>query len=461
MIDATAIQRLKQQFRGDLIQPGHPDYDDARRVYNAMIDRKPALIARCTDVADVMSAVHFARGQDLPLAVRGGGHSGPGLAVCDNGIVADLSPMKGIRVDPEARIAQVEPGCDWGDVDHATHAFGLATVSGMISSTGVPGLALGGGHGYLSRKYGLTVDNLVGADVVLADGRFVHASDDEHPDLFWALRGGGGNFGVVTSFAFRLHPVDTVYAGPSFWSLEEADEVLRWYRDFLPQAPESLYGFFAFMTVPPSAPFPERLHGRSVCSIMWCYCGALDEAETALGPLRAFRPPLFEHIGPVPYPALQSMFDGFYPPGLQWYWKGDFVREIPDEAVAKHLEHAKAMPTPLSTLHLYPIDGAVHRVDSAETAFGFRDANWSAAILGVSDDPADSGRIRDWARDYWDDLHPYSAGGGYVNFMDQEEGESRVRAAYGGNYERLVEIKTKYDPDNVFHLNQNIPPLKH
>jgi FAD/FMN-containing dehydrogenase len=367
--------------------------------------------------------------------------------------------MKGIRVDPHARRAQVQPGCTWGDVDHATHAFGLATVSGIISTTGVPGLTLGGGHGYLTRKYGLTVDNLRGADVVLADGSLVRASEDENPDLFWALRGGGGNFGIVTSFDFELHPVHTVQAGPTFWSLDDTETVLDWYRDFLPNAPEDLYGFFALHAVPPAPPFPEQLHERTVCSIMWCWSGTDDDAEAASALRRDLPEPLFEHIGPMPYPMLQAMFDRFYPPGLRWHWKGDFVRQIPDEAVAKHRAHAEDLPTPLSIMHLYPIDGAVHRVAQKATAFAYRDCNWSMVIAGVGTEPGEDDRIRDWARGYWDDLHPHSAGGAYVNFME-DEGDARVRAAYRGNYDRLVEIKTRCDPDNLFRRNQNIPPRR-
>jgi FAD/FMN-containing dehydrogenase len=457
MLQRQSIDELAGRLRGGLIQPDNPEYDEARRIYNAMIDKHPRLIARCADAADVMQCVRAARDHDLTLAVRGGGHNGPGLSLCDDGLVADLSAMKGIRIDPDARTARVEPGCTWGDVDHASHAFGLATVSGIISTTGVPGLTLGGGHGYLSRRYGLTIDNLLGADVVLADGSLVHASADEHPDLFWGLRGGGGNFGIVTSFLFRLHPVHTVTAGPTFWPMEQAEAVLEWYRDFLPQAPRDLYGFFAFLVVPPSELFPADLHGQPVCSVLWCYAGAQEKADEVLAPVRSFSEPVFEHIGPIAYPALQGLFDQFYPPGLHWYWKGDFIAEIPDEAVAKHLRHAAKLPTPLSTMHLYPIDGAVHDVAPDETAFSYRDCHWSSVIAGVAAEASDTDRIRGWARDYWQDLHPHSAGGAYVNFLE-EEGDARVRAAYRENYERLVDIKTQYDPDNLFRRNQNIPP---
>ena len=457
MLDEKAIENFKANIRGGLIRPTDAEYDLARRVYNAMIDKHPRLISQCVNVADVITSVNFSRKHALPIAVRGGGHSGPGLSVCDDGLVVDLSRMRGIRVDPEKKTARVEAGCRWGDVDHATHVFGLATVSGIISTTGVSGLTLGGGHGYLTRKFGLTVDNLLSVDMVLSDGRFVKASHDENPDLFWAIRGGGGNFGIVTSFLFRLHPVSTVYAGPMFWPIEQAEDLLRWYRHFLPEASQDLYGFFAFLTVPPAPHFPESLHGRKVCGIVWSYSGPLDQIEKVFGPVRDFGSPVFEHVGPMPYPVLQGLFDGLYPPGLQWYWKGDFFRELSDDAIKLHVQHGAKLPTPLSTMHLYPVDGAVHRVAGDDTAFSFRDSRWSQVIVGVDPDPANNERIAAWARGYWNALHPYSAGGAYVNFM-MEEGQERVMATYQDNYMRLVEIKKKYDPENLFRINQNINP---
>jgi FAD/FMN-containing dehydrogenase len=454
--DTISIEELAASLRGELIQPYDAGYDDARRIYNAMIDKRPRLIARCANVADVIAAVNFGRESRLPIAVRGGGHNGPGLSLCNDGLVIDLSLMRGIRVDPRMRTAQVEPGCRWGDVDHATHAFGLATVSGVNSSTGVSGLTLGGGHGYLTRKFGLTIDNLLSADMVLADGRFVKASDEENQDLFWAIRGGGGNFGIVTSFLFRLHPVSTVYAGPMLWPLERAAEILRWYREFLPAAPEDLYGFFAFLIVPPAPPFPESLHGKKMCGVIWCYTEPQGRTEEVFRPIRELNP-VFEHLGPMPYPTLQSAFDALYPSGLQWYWKGDFVRELSDKAISLHLQHGANLPTPLSTMHLYPIDGAVHRVGRNDTAFSFRDSLWSQVIVGVDPNPANNERMTAWARAYWEALHPHSAGGAYVNFM-MEEGQERIQATYGDNYERLVEVKSKYDPENLFRINQNIRP---
>lgn len=457
-LDDNAVQQLAAAMRGVVVQPSDSNYGEARAVYNAMIDRYPALIARCADVADVMAAVGFARDHGLTVAVRGGGHNGPGLGTCDDGLVIDLSLMKGVRVDPARRTARVAGGSTWGDVDHATHAFGLATPSGIISTTGVGGLTLGGGLGHLTRKCGLAIDNLLEADVVLADGRFVTAGQDENQDLYWALRGGGGNFGIVTSFLFQLHPIGTVYAGPMLWGIERSADVLRWYRDFLPQAPDDLNGFFAFLVVPPVAPFPEELQGKTMCGVVWCYTGPLDQAEVMFAPIRdQFGPPALDWVGPLPQPGLQSMFDPFYPPGDQWYWKADFFRELPDEAIARHVEFGSKLPTGQSTMHLYPIDGAAGRVPNDGTAWNYRDAKWGQVMVGVSHDPADNERMIAWTKGYWEALHPYSAGGAYVNMM-MEEGQDRVRASYGNNYERLMSVKAKYDPENFFHVNQNIRP---
>jgi FAD binding domain/Berberine and berberine like len=454
--DAARDERL-QGFAGELVGPQDPGYDEARQVYNAMIDRRPALIARCAGADDVARAIAFARAHDLPLAVRGGGHNGGGLGVCDDGVVVDLSGLREITIDPQARTVRVGGGCTWGEVDRATHEHGLATPSGFISTTGVGGLTLGGGIGYLTRRYGLTIDNLVNAELVLADGSRVRASADEHPDLFWAIRGGGGNFGVVTSFSFRLHPVGTVMAGPTFWPLEQTEEVMRAYREFLPAAARELNGFFALLTVPPAPPFPGELHGRKVCGIVWCHLGSEEDAQAAMAPMLAVGSPLMHAVGPMPYPSFQSMFDGLYPPGLQWYWRADFVRELPDAAIARHAEFGERLPTPHSTMHLYPIDGAAHDVGPADTAFRSRDATWAEVIVGVDADPANAGAIRDWTVGYWEATHPYSAGGGYVNFL-MDEGQERVRATYGANYERLARIKAAYDPGNHFHVNQNIAP---
>jgi FAD/FMN-containing dehydrogenase len=422
-----------------------------------MIDKHPALIARCTDVADVIAGVNFAHDYELPLAVRGGGHNGPGLGVCDHGLVLDLSRMKGIRVDPTARTVRVEGGCTWGNVDHATHPFGLATPSGFISSTGVGGLTLGGGIGYLSRTFGLTIDNLLEVDMVLADGRFVTANAKENPDLFWAVRGGGGNFGVVTSFLFKLHPISTVYGGPMIWPLEQAADLLKFWRDFIMDAPQDINGWFAFITVPPAPPFPEQFHMKKMCALVWCYTGPLDQAEERFKPIRAFGPPAVDFAGPIPFPALQSMFDALYPAGLQWYWKADFFRELSEQAIDLHVKYGAQLPTMHSTMHIYPINGAAHKVGTADTAFNFRDVNFAQVIVGVHPDPSQNARMIAWAKDYWLALHAHSAGGAYVN-MVMDEGEDLVKAAYGNNYARLAQIKAAYDPKNLFHINQNIKP---
>jgi FAD/FMN-containing dehydrogenase len=452
-----ARAELARGFAGELLGPGDRGYDDARKVYNAMIDRRPALIARCAGPPDVARAIGVARTHDLPLAVRGGGHNGAGLGVCDDGVVVDLSLLREIAVDARAGTVRVGGGCTWGEVDRATHDHGLATPGGIISTTGVGGLTLGGGIGYLTRRYGLTVDNLLEAELVLADGTPVTASAEENPDLFWALRGGGGNFGVVTTFVFALHPVSTVLAGPTFWPLEQAQEVMRAYREYLPSAPRELNGFLALLTVPPAPPFPEELHLRKVCGIVWCHLGPAEQAPGLLAPMLQVGTPLMHAVGPMPYPDLQSMFDALYPPGLQWYWRADFVRELPDQAIERHAELAARLPTLHSTMHLYPIDGAAHDVGPAETAFSYRDATWAQVIVGVDPDPANAAAIRQWTIEYWEATHPYSAGGGYVNFL-MDEGQGRVRASYRDNYPRLAEVKAAHDPHNVFRVNQNIAP---
>jgi FAD/FMN-containing dehydrogenase len=454
----AARRELGDGFTGQLIGPGDPGYEEARKVYNAMIDRRPALIARCAGPDDVARVVTFARDRGLDLAVRGGGHNGAGLGTCDDGVVADLSPLKDVHVDPEARTVRVGGGCTWGDVDPVTNEHGLAVPSGIISTTGVGGLTLGGGLGHLTRKCGLTIDNLLEAEMVLANGERVRASADEHPDLYWAIRGGGGNFGVVTSFLFRAHPVDVVVGGPTFWPVEQAAEVFSVYREFLPQAPRELNGFFAFHTVPPAPPFPEEIHMRKVCGVVWCHVGSEDDAAKAMAPLLDAVPePLMHGVHSMPHPALQSAFDGLYPPGEQWYWRADFVKSVPDEAVQLHARFGAETPSLKSTMHLYPIDGAAHDLAPSDTAWSYRDANWGAVYAGVDPDPANVDRIQRWSIDYFEALHPYSAGGGYVNMM-MDEGQERVRASYRDNYDRLARVKGIYDPYNLFHINQNVEP---
>jgi FAD/FMN-containing dehydrogenase len=453
------IGQFRQNLRGRLITRSDSDYDQARAVYNAMIDKRPLLIAKCVDAADVIAAVNFGREHNLPLSIRGGGHNAAGSGICDDGLVIDLSPIKYVRVDPKKRTVLAGGGSLWGDVDHAAHAFGLAVPSGIISTTGVGGLTLGGGIGHLTRQCGLTIDNLLAVDMVLVDGRFVTANAKDHPDLFWAVRGGGGNFGVVTSFLFKAHPIHTNYAGPMLWQMEDAAEILHWYRGLITKAPNTLNGFFAFLTVPPGPPFPEHLHNKKMCGVVWCYTGPLKQAERVFRPIREFKTPALDFVGPIPHPALQSMFDAIYPPGLQWYWKADFVRELSDDAIALHVKHGAILPSMQSTMHLYPVDGKASAVEKNATPWSYRDARWAGVIVGVDPSPENKDKISNWAKDYWTALHPYSAGGAYINFM-MDEGEDRVRATYGKNYDRLARIKKRYDPANLFRVNQNITPAK-
>ncbi len=458
-MDKEAIGKFGQALRGELIGRSDPQFDSARKLYNAMIDKRPLLIARCADVADVIVAVNFARDNSLALAIRGGGHSGPGLGSVDDGLVIDLSKMKDLRVDPAARTVRVGPGCTSGDVDHATHPFGLAVPFGIVSTTGVAGLTLGGGSGHLARKHGLTIDNLLEADVVLADGSFVTTNDSDHADLLWALKGGGGNFGVVTNFLFQAHPVDQVFGGPMAWGQDHAEAIMKAYRDFLPTAPEELSIFLGLKMVPSNSPFPEAFWGHRICLLVPCHTGGEAAAKTALAPLLARLPaPALDWTGMMPYPALQSMFDGLYPTGMQWYWRGDFLKELSDAAIAAHLAEAAKTPSELSLMHLYPIDGAVHRVRSDETAWGARDANWSMVIAGIDPNPQKAEPVTRWAKSYWEAVHRFNPGGAYSNFMMDDEGEARIKASYGANYQRLATLKKKYDPANRFHVNQNIRP---
>jgi FAD/FMN-containing dehydrogenase len=458
MLAEATVNEFMTSLRGTIVTRRDKGYDDARKVHNGMIDKKPLMIVYCKDVADVISSVNFARNNDVLLSIRSGGHSASGLGICDDGMVIDLSGIKYTRIDPEAKTVVVGAGCTLADLDHATHAFGMATPSGILGTTGIGGITLGGGLGHFTRQYGLAIDNLLEVDVVLADGSFVTANKDKNEDLFWAVRGGGGNFGVVTAFKFKLHPIDTVYAGPILYELSEAEEVMKWYRDFLlKHAPADLNGFFAFLTIPPAPMFPEQFHLKPMCGVIWSYTGPLDKAEKVFKPIRSFKTPAIDLAGPIPHPVLQGLFDGLYAPGLQWYWKADFFKELTDEAISKHYIFARMMPTWMSGMHLYPVNGAASKVGKKDTAWNFRDAEWAGIILGVDADPANKEKISDWALKYWEALHPYSAGGAYVNFM-MEEGENRVKASYGDNYERLVTVKNKYDPGNLFRVNQNIKP---
>lgn len=452
----AAIQALTNAMRGRVIEPSDPDYNIGRRVYNGMIDRHPRLITRCADVADVIASVNFAREHGLLLSVKGGGHNVAGLAVCDDGLMLDLGQLRGIRVDPRAETVRVDGGCTWGDVDHATHAFGCAVPSGLISTTGVAGLTLGGGHGHLTRRYGLTCDNLISADVVTADGEFIQTGLDENPDLFWGLRGGGGNFGVVTSFEFRMRPVDTVMGGPLFYSYDKAGDVLRFYREYIKDAPEEMSVFFGFHREPPQPFIPGNAPDTPTCMFAVCYTGPMEEAEEAMRPIRNAVKPDQDMVGRVPFPALQMMFDPLLPPGLQHYWKGDFFKGISDELINIHLEHGH-VPSFRSVMHIYPINGAPQRVSRHDTAFSYREADFSVVIAAMYDDPSQTPEMIAWVRDYWSAIHPHSIGGAYVNFLG-DEGQERVQASYRDDYGRLVQLKNKYDPNNLFRMNQNIRP---
>ena len=456
MLDGELIENFKNALRGDLVLPDDDRYEEARKVYNAMIDKKPGMIAYCTDAADVITAVNFGRENNLLVSVRGGGHNAGGLGIADGALTIDLSRIKYVRVDPATKTVRVGGGNTWGEVDHATHPFGLAAPAGIISTTGVGGLSLGGGVGYLSRKGGLTIDNILEVDMVLADGSFVTVNKDRHPDLYWAIRGGGGNFGIITSFLFKAHEVHTIYGGPVFWEIEKTPEVLKWYDEFIHDAPEELNGFFATLVVP-GPPFPEHLHEKRVCGVVWCYTGDLDKAPEVFEPILKAHDPLFQFVGPMPYPAIQSMFDGLMPSGLQWYWRADFFNEVGPEVGEAFKKFGASIPTTLSQMHLYPITGAAARPGNDDTPWAYRDAKYAGVIVGVDPDPANAEKITQWTMDFWDATHPYSAGGAYSNFM-MEEGQDRVKASFKENYERLLSIKRKYDPDNFFSVNQNINP---
>jgi len=453
-ISSTATFRTT--FRGTVIEPGDPAYDAARGVHNGMIDRHPALIVQCATSDDVAAAVRLAHDSGMAAAIRGGGHSGAGFGTCDGGVVVDLSGLRQVQVDPVAQTARVGGGCTWSEVDAATHPHGLSVPTGIISSTGVGGLTLGGGHGYLTRKYGLTIDNLQSADMVLADGRRVTASDTSEPDLFWAIRGGGANFGVVTEFTFRARPVSTVIGGPMIWSWHDMPAMMGYFLDRFSALPDDVYAFFAELIVPPGPPFPEALHLSRACAIIWCSTASPEETAGLMSPFREFRKPIIDFVGPLPMPALNSMFDGLYPKGVRTYWRGDFFETVPEEAVVLHEKYGRRLPSFQSTMHLYPIDGAAGRVGPDETAWAYRHARLSEVIVGADGSPAQDATITNWAKDYWLALHPYSCGGAYLNFMMDDEGQQRVRSTYGSHYDRLAATKRRYDPDNVFRVNHNI-----
>jgi FAD/FMN-containing dehydrogenase len=456
-VTGVSAEPLRERVRGHVLTAADEGYDEARAVHNGMFDKRPRAVLRAEQVADVIAGVNFARDNGLELSIRGGGHSAPGFGTNDGGLVIDMSPMRTVRVDPQNKTARADAGATWGDFNHATHAFGLATTGGIISTTGITGLTLGGGIGYLARGFGLSVDNLISADVVTADGKFVTASAHENEDLFWGLRGGGGNFGVVTSLEYRLHEVDQVFAGPIFYNLEDAGSLLEMFDEFIRDAPEQFGGFPAFQVAPPLPFIPENRHGDTLALAVVHWAGPLGQAEEALQPFRDVAPIVADGTGPLPYPALNAAFDVLYPKGIRAYWKGAFVKGLPEEAIAAHVEHGSRVPEVSATMHLYPINGACHRVGPSDTAFAYRDATYGMVFLAAWTDPGnDSERIQ-WVRDYYQALVPYSEPGGYINFM-QDDDYGKIRDNYRQNYERLVQLKRAYDPGNLFHVNQNITP---
>lgn len=458
-LDEAAVAELKTHFRGVLLRPGDAGYDAARAIWNGMIDKRPALIARCTGPADVIVAVNFTRAHRLLLAVRGGGHNVAGNALCDGGLVIDLSLMRGVQVDPRARLVRVQPGITLGELDHETQVFGLAAPLGMVSQTGVAGLTLGGGFGWLSRKYGLACDNLLAADVVTADGQFVTASERENADLFWGVRGGGGNFGVVTSFSFQVHPVGpTVLAGVVFYPMEQAREVLLFYRDFAATAPDELTTAAVLRMAPPAPFLPRHIHGKPVMGIAACYSGPLEEGEQVMHLLKNFGTSVANMIQPMPFVRFQSLLDSSSPSGHHYYVKSEYLSGLSDAAIETIIGHASQLSSPLTSVIIAQLGGAISRIDEQATAAGNRKAQFVLNIQSSWLQPGESPRHVQWTRQFWTAMRPFSTGGVYVNLLSQDEGEERVVAAYGSNYDRLRALKSKYDPTNLFRVNQNIKP---
>lgn len=456
-LERPMIDELKTHIRGDVFLPGDAGYDEARAVYNAMIDKRPALVVRVADAGDVMACVNAARDAGVDLAIRGGGHSGPGFGTCDDGIVIDFSACRGIRVDPQRQTARVEAGCTWGDFNHATHAFGLTTTGGIISTTGVAGLTLGGGIGYLTRRCGLSCDNLISADVVLADGTFVTANEKQNQDLFWALRGAGGNFGVVTSLEFKLHPIAQVYGGPIIYPAEHCETVATFYNEFMADAPDDFGAFFGVHQGPPVPFLPEEWHAKPVVVVVGMWSGSPDEGESRWKPFFDVAPVAGSYVGPMPYPALNVAFDPLLPPGQSNYWKSSFMKTITDGFISSCKKFGQHVPTPGSGMHCYPIDGAANRVGTDETAFPYRNVRYSPIVLGFWDDPQKNADNIAWVRSYWGSFQGDCEPGGYINFMDADD-SGRLENNYRGIYRKLASVKKKYDPKNIFHVNQNIKP---
>lgn len=460
-IPGATVEEFKTRLRGPLLTAADPGYDEARVIWNGMHDKKPALIARCTGVADVIDSVNFAREQKLLTAVRGGGHNVAGSASCDGGIMIDLSLMKGIRVDPRAKTAHAQGGVTWGDIDRETQAFGLASVGGVVSTTGIGGLTLGGGLGWLRRKHGLSIDNLLSVDIVTADGRFLTASDTENSDLFWGIRGGGGNFGVVTSFEFRLHPVGPmVFLCAPWYPAEMAETLLPAWREFMKTAPEELSSSALFWTVPPAPDFPPETHGKRALILAAVYTGPLEKGEQIIQPLRNLGKPLLDLSGPIPWATLQSAFDGFFPKKIQlYYFKSRYLTQLDEATIHAIVPKASNPPAPMVLIAIWNLGGAMSRVGDSETAFTGRKSSFLFSVDAIWNDPRDTKQVVDYSREFLASLEPYSPGGLYVNFAGLgEEGEALVKSAYGANYEKLVALKNKYDPTNLFRLNQNIKP---
>jgi FAD/FMN-containing dehydrogenase len=456
-IDQSAVSELSQGFHGKVLRPGDAGYEESRHIFNGMIDRHPALIAQPADTADVQRCVKFARQHGLLVSIKGGGHAAPGYAVCDDGLMIDLCLMKAVKVDPASRTAVAEAGANWGEFDAATQQHGLAVTGGRIRSTGIAGLTLGSGSGWLERKLGYTVDNMIGAEVVTADGNMVRASEDENRDLFWGLRGGGGNFGIVTKFEYRLHPIGPiVYGGMLAFPRDKAREVLRTYRDFIEKAPDDVGGAAALITAPPEPFVPEEARGKPAVAVVVCYTGKPEEGEQAMKPILDLNP-VVRMVAPMPYTAVQSLLDAGNPPGMQNYWKADMYQELPDEAIDTLVKAAADPPSPLTAIIVQPIGGAVHRVPDDATAIGWRSAKWALHVLGMWPEPSEDERNIAWVRNVARVMEPWRHTGTYLNYL-MDEGEQRVKESFGSHYQTMVDLKNKYDPTNFFRLNQNIAP---
>ena len=455
LLEPATVGALRAGVQGAVIMAGDPAYDEARAVYNALHDRRPALIVQARDVGDVVAVVRFAREHGLVLAVRGGGHSIAGFSTCDGGLVLDLGAMKALRVDPDRRTVRAGPGLTWGELNDATHAFGLATTGGIVSTTGIAGLTLGGGLGHLARRCGLTCDNLVSAQVVTADGDVLTCSEQDDPALLWALRGGGGNFGVVTSFTYRLHPVGDILGGPTFFPLD--GDVLRGYADLIADAPDELGAILGLTLAPPLPFLPERAHGKPACVVLTCWSGPAGQDERVRARISAIGPVVGQHLERMPYPVINTLFDELLPFGLRHYWKGCFHDSLSDDAIGVHVRFGATVPTPQTATLLFPVDGACHRMGPADTAFTHRDATFAVGLGATWEHAADDEANIAWSRSYHEALQPTAMGGGYVNFTSDDDG-SQVRANYRHNLPRLAQVKARYDPHNMFRLNQNIAP---